>query len=759
MSNEDDLTDRPDSTRVCEKSGRRNKARAGNKDGVQSGASPDCPDLPSVSEKSGLKPDQWNAIIYGSSHDPHQVLGLHTEEESKIILWRPGASEVYLEFNGKIDKAQCIDEAGFFSYQVPKNTSPHSYRIFHHNGLLTYDPYSFLPSIHADDLWLFSKGVHYRLYRILGANRIIHDGIEGVRFAVWAPNAVRVSLVGDLNYWDGRVNPMRSMGASGVWELFIPGLPDGEKYKYEIKTQSGEILNKADPYAFHSELRPATASIVAQIDQYLWNDEKWLTARPQQSLDRPFLVYEVHLGSWKRDQDLFPKYRNLAHQLSDYCQEMGFTHIELMPVGEHPFDDSWGYQITGNYSPTSRYGSLQDFQYFIDVLHQRGIGVILDWVPAHFPQDSFSLGKFDGTALYEHANPSQGIHPHWSTYIYNYSRPEVLNFLIANACFWIEEMHIDALRVDAVASMLYLDYGRSHGQWVPNIYGGNLNLEAIEFLKHLNSIVHQRYPGVLMIAEESTAFPNLTKSVQDNGMGFDLKWNMGWMNDTLRYFSVDPIFRCYHHNDLTFSLLYAFSERFILPFSHDEVVHCKRSLLSKMPGDLWQEYANMRLLYSYMICHPGKKLLFMGGEIGQREEWNCHQDIEWWGLQYQSNQKLQAFVKDLNHFYHAHPSLWEIDFNYTGFEWVDHSDSTNSVTSYLRKGKHETLLCVHNYTPVYHERYHIKLAHVTQISEVFNSDELRYGGSGKQSLPIRIHSHSVEISIAPLSTMIFSFFL
>lgn len=710
-------------------------------------------------EDKSIGNEELNKIIFGVAHDPHHTLGIHTisKNQRKVFLWRPGAKEVFLEWDHQIVSAKRIDDSGFFEFSVPPNAAGKNYRIFHQNGMLAQDPYAFLPSISQEDLSLFSRGIHYELYRILGAHIMEHEGVMGTRFAVWAPNATRVSLVADFNYWDGRTNPMRSLGYSGVWEIFIPGITVGQKYKFEIKTKNGEILVKSDPFAFSSELRPFTASIVTDTNLYQWKDQKWMSERRSKNLDRPFVVYEVHLGAWKRPYGKFMNYRQLSHELAEYCKEMGFTHIELMPVAEHPFDDSWGYQTTGYFSPTSRFGSFQDFQYFIDILHQNGIGVLLDWVPAHFPQDAFSLGRFDGTALYEHEHEYQGIHPHWSTFIYNYTRAEVTNFLIASAIFWLEKLHIDGLRVDAVASMLYLDYGRNSGEWIPNKYGGNINIDALEFLKHLNSIVHQKIPGALMIAEESTAFPFMTKPVDQDGVGFDMKWNMGWMNDTLRYFCVDPFFRHYHHNDLTFGLLYAFSERFMLPFSHDEVVHCKRSLLSKMPGDLWQQYANMRLLYSYMICQPGKKLLFMGGEIGQREEWNCHQEIEWFGLQHKSNFQMQTFVKELNQFYHNHPAFWENDFHYTGFEWVQIDDSQNSVIGYLRKGKQERILCVHNFTPVYHEKYYLRFPNVKEIVEIFNSDHVKYGGSGKHAQKINIFTDGIEMSISPLATMIFSF--
>lgn len=698
-----------------------------------------------------------HALLKGDSYDPHALLGLHETAEGKVIrVWRPQAHELFLELDGQFVEASCIHEAGLFALQVPHATTFLDYRVYHSNGLLSYDPYAFLPTMGDLDQYLFGRGVHYELYRAMGGRLATCQGVEGVKFAVWAPSARRVSLVGDFNHWDGRTNPMRSLGQSGIWELFVPGLSAGARYKFEIKTQEGEILLKADPFAFSSELRPATASVVADLTEHVWGDSAWMERRlEKRDAPQPMTVYEVHLGSWKRPHGQFQNYRELAKELALYCKEMGFTHVELLPVAEHPLDDSWGYQVTGFYAVTSRFGTPGDFQYFVDHLHQQGIGVILDWVPAHFPLDAFSLARFDGTALFEHADPRQGFHPHWKTSIFNYGRHEVSNFLLANALFWLDLMHIDGLRVDAVASMLYLDYGREAGEWIPNCYGGNENLEAVEFLKHMNSIVHQRFPGTVTIAEESTAFTGVTRPVFEGGLGFNLKWNMGWMNDTLRYFSKDPFFRNYHHHDLTFGLLYAFSERFALVLSHDEVVHGKRTLLAKMPGDFWQQFANLRLLLSYQMCQPGKKLLFMGGEIGQWNEWNCHREMEWMLLQFETHRGIQTAVKELNHFYKEHPALWADDFHHTGFQWVDFADQKNSVISYLRKGAGETLLCVHNFTPSYFGEYRIPLSGVRALREGFNTDQLRYGGSGKVNHEVHLGPHHVTISLAPLATLIF----
>lgn len=709
--------------------------------------------------------DATDQILSGDSHQPHAVLGLHhTYNDQKVIrIYRPGATEVHLEVFGKIVKAESTDIPGVFEYLVPDHTTPLDYRIYHQQGLLSHDPYAFWPTLGELDQYLFAKGVHYELYKIMGAHQIHHQGTVGIKFAVWAPSARRVSLVGDFNHWDGRVNPMRSMGSSGIWEIFIPNLPIGAHYKYEIKSANGDIHLKADPYAFSSEVRPATASIVADVDSFAWDDQEWLSQRESTAFNsKPMTVYEVHLGSWKRRDGRFLNYRELALQLAPYCNEMGFTHIELMPIQEHPLDESWGYQVTGFFAASSRFGTPEDFQWFVNHLHQHNIGVILDWVPGHFPTDNFSLGRFDGTALYEHDDLRQGLHPHWQTYIFNYGRHEVTNFLVANALFWIDRMHIDGLRVDAVASMLYLDYGREPGEWIPNQYGGKENLEAIEFLKHVNSIVHQKFPGVLTIAEESTSFTGVSHPLEHGGLGFDFKWNMGWMNDTLRYFSKDMIYRNYHHNDLTFGLLYAFTERFMLVLSHDEVVHGKRSLLAKMPGDMWQQFANLRLLYSYMICQPGKKLLFMGGELGQWNEWNCKAELEWFLLQFPTHAGIKRLVRDLNLFYIYHPCLWENDNHHSTFEWVNFDDRQNSVICYIRQGPSGRLLCVHNFTPIYHNEYVINLRGLQHAEEVFNTDSEIYGGSSKHckypSL-LRDENGSVcalKIELAPLATMIFS---
>ena len=692
-------------------------------------------------------------------HDPHTILGLHQrgDDGKKVIrLFRPGAQEVYLWLKGKIVSASRSEETGIFEYVVSEETTFVDYKIYHHSGLLAHDPYAFWPTVGDVDLYLFGSGVHYRLFDILGAHRRVHEGVEGVSFAVWAPSARRVSLVADFNHWDGRFNPMRSMGQSGIWELFVPGLEIGEKYKFEIYTQNRRVLVKTDPYALQMEERPKTASVVSTVDDFKWSDSQWLTKRKATiGKPQPMNIYELHAGSWRRPYGRILNYRELAVELSKYCKDLGYTHVEFMPLQEHPLDESWGYQVSGFYAVTSRFGTPEDFQWLVNHLHEEGIGVLLDWVPGHFPSDDFSLARFDGTSLYEHEDPRQGYHPHWHTHIFNFGRKEVSNFLIANALFWFEKMHIDGLRVDAVASMLYLDYGRKDGEWIPNVHGGRENLEAIEFFKHLNSVVHENHPGVLMIAEESTSFPGVSKPASENGLGFDMKWNMGWMNDTLRYMSKDPVYRKHHHNDLTFGLLYAFSERFTLALSHDEVVHGKRSMLSKMPGDWWQKFANLRLLLSYQICQPGKKLLFMGAEFGEWNEWWCKAELDWSLLDFPTHQSLQTMVRALNHLYLNSPALWERDFDYTGFSWIKLDDTDNSVIAYLRKSHNEQLLCIHNFTPNFHANYHLPLANLSSIEEIFNSDAEKYGGSNQINPHLESTSHGLNFKLAPLATMIF----
>lgn len=719
---------------------------------------------PTLSSKREVEEVIGHLTSWGR-HDPHRVLGIHTTNAGNTVirLFRPGAERIHIEVRGYIVEMHRVHHAGLFEIPVQSTLTPLDYRIFHTGGLLAHDPYAFWPTLGDVDLYLFGIGTHYEMYRKFGGRLLNHQGVDGAAFTVWAPSARSVSLVGDVNHWDGRALPMRSMGSSGLWEIFVPGVSEGMLYKFEIETQEGRRLIKTDPLGLGFEMRPKTAAVIVDPLRYTWHDHEWMEARRHATVHRPMAIYEVHLGSWKRQHGMFMNYRQLGEELAAYCTEMAFTHVELMPVAEHPLDESWGYQVTGYCAPTSRFGTLEDFQYFVDILHQHQIGVILDWVPGHFPTDEFALARFDGTALYEHEDPRQGFHPHWNTLIFNFGRREVSNFLIASALCWLDLFHIDGLRVDAVASMLYLDYGRDHGQWIPNQWGGKENVEAIEFLRHANSVIHSRYPGVLTIAEESTSFASITHPLDRSGMGFDFKWNMGWMNDTLRYFQKEPIYRSYHHNELTFGLLYAFSEKFVSVLSHDEVVHGKKSLLSKMPGDLWQKFANLRLLYSYMICQPGKKLLFMGGEIGQWDEWWAGGEMQWFLLHFPYHHGVQRCVRDVNRFYQHHGQLFADDTSFHGFEWVDFSDRSNSVISYLRKvpNSPKALFCVHNFTPTYFEQYVVPLKHVRHLNEVFNTDDACYGGSGKirgstccMANHEGMYTHA-QISLAPLATMIY----
>ncbi len=697
--------------------------------------------------------------LAGRRHvSPHGLLGLHPLPSGKkeIRLWRPGAREIYIQIRQKLVQLQRAHSAGLFTLEVPGNLKSTEYQVYDFRGRLHQDPYTFAPTVSELDEYLFGKGVHYQVYEKMGGRQQTHQGVRGVSFAVWAPNAQAVSVVGDFNHWNGLSHPLRVLGNSGIWELFIPDLQEGDFYKFEIRTADGSLQIKGDPYAYQFQKRPLTASVVADVDTFEWQDQQWLAKRKEhQWWQRPMNTYELHLGSWKLPHGRFENYRTFAHQLIEYCHYMGYTHVEFVSPSEHPLDESWGYQVTGYYAATSRHGSPKDFQYLVNELHKAEIGVLVDWVPGHFPMDGHALGRFDGTALYEHADDRKGVHPHWGTYIFNYGRKEVSNFLLANANFWFDKMHVDGLRVDAVASMLYLDYGRENSEWIPNKYGGNENLDAIEFFRHLNSQVHERFPGVLMIAEESTSFPGVTAMVKDGGLGFDLKWNMGWMNDTLSYFCHDPIYRKYHHNLLTFPFLYAFTERFTLVLSHDEVVHGKKSLLSKMPGDWWQKFANVRLLISLMMTSPGKKLLFQGGELGQWSEWSCKEEVHWYLLQEKMHQGLHHMVRELNHLYLKHSALWLHDHEWQGFEWVSFADHENGVISYLRKGDSFALLIVHHFTPNFYPDYQVPLKNVSKVRYLFNSDHESYGGSGKGGKQPSIQPEALSVELPPLASMIF----
>jgi 1,4-alpha-glucan branching enzyme len=703
-------------------------------------------------------------------HDPFAVLGRHDRDGSTIVrTFMPYATEVSIA-EGYIPLER-IPGSDFFEWRGKPDGIPKHYRLIwrdgEHHEHIAHDPYTYTQQLPDFDLHLFSEGRHRHAYRFLGAHEHEVDGVSGIRFAVWAPNAERVSVVGDFNRWDGRCHPMRVRGGSGIWELFIPDMETGHIYKFEIRNRyTGQVLQKADPYGQRHELRPRTASIIAGRSRYQWGDDEWMQKRRQADWQHiPMSVYEVHPGSWQRDSEgEFLGYRELAHRLVSYVKDMGFTHIELMPITEHPFDLSWGYQTIGYYAPTSRFGEPDDFRYFVDFCHKNGIGVILDWVPAHFPKDAHGLARFDGTPLYEHEDPRLGEHLDWSTLIFNFGRDEVRNFLISSALFWLEEMHIDGIRVDAVASMLYLDYSRNEGEWIPNQYGGRENLEAIDFLRELNVVVHDECPGILMIAEESTSWPQVSRPTYAGGLGFDLKWNMGWMNDTLRYMSHEPIHRQYHHNMLTFSMLYAFSENYMLPFSHDEVVHGKGSMLNKMPGDEWQRHANLRMLYAYQFTHPGKKLMFMGTEFAQGLEWNSAGVLDWYVLDYPLHWGMRRLVKDLNRLYRSFPAFYRYEFDWHGFEWIDCNDAQQSVLSFLRKGDgDEMMVVVLNMTPVPRHDYRIGVPREGRYREVFNSDSEFYGGSNMgngsklilaEDRPWMNRQYSLSLILPPLAAIV-----
>ena len=725
-------------------------------------------------------------IVYSEAANPHGLLGPHLTEEGVLIqTFIPTAVmvSVKLSGSGKEYPMELADEAGFFAVLIPRKTIP-AYRLLvvYDNGTSEEleDPYAFEPCYTETDLKKFEAGIHYTIYEKMGAHPMSIKGSQGVYFSVWAPCAMRVSVVGDFNLWDGRRHQMRRLGDSGIFELFVPGLKPGMLYKYEIRHPDGQIQLKADPYGNFCELRPKNASIVWDLEGYQWNDSGWMKKRAgSDTKKQPVSIYEVHLGSWMRKElqkdesgnDIigseFYNYREIAEKLAGYVREMGYTHVELLPVMEHPLDASWGYQVTGYYAPTSRYGTPEDFQYFMDYMHQQGIGVILDWVPAHFPRDSFGLACFDGTCVYEHKDPRQGAHPHWGTLIYNYGRPQVRNFLIANALFWADKYHADGIRMDAVASMLYLDYGKNPGEWIPNIYGGHENLEAVDFLKHLNSVFKGRKDGAILIAEESTAWPKITGDVKDEGLGFDYKWNMGWMNDFTGYMQCDPYFRKHHYGELTFSMLYAYSEDFILVFSHDEVVHGKGSMMGKMPGDTLEvKAANLKAAYGFMMAHPGKKLLFMGQEFAQIHEWDENASLDWDILQFPIHKQTQDYVKALNRLYTGHPALYECDYDPDGFEWINCSDSKDSIVAFLRKTqkKEETLLFVCNFDHIFHEKFQVGVPFAGKYKEILNSDSEAFGGSGRvnprvknsKKLQADERPDSIEIMVAPMSILVFS---
>ena len=715
------------------------------------------------------------AVIYSEEDDPHRLLGPHAAgSETLLQAFFPDAAAVkaVLE-DGREYEMEMEDDAGYFAALIPqKKIGAYTYRITYGDGtqVTADDPYRFAPVITAEDTAKFNAGIHYEAYRILGAHLMNIDGTDGVHFAVWAPNAMRVSVVGDFNHWDGRIHQMRRLWDSGIFEIFVPGVSEGVNYKYELKVKGGLTYLKADPYAFGQQMRPETASVVRSIDGFAWEDENWIAEREKKNFqEEPVSVYEMYLGSFAKPDDgrTYYNYRELAPMVVSYIKEMGYTHVELMPVMEHPFDGSWGYQVLGYYAPTARYGTPEDFMYFVNELHKAGIGVILDWVPAHFPRDAHGLSNFDGTCLYEHRDPRQGAHPHWGTLIYNYGRPEVRNYLIANALYWIEQFHADGIRMDAVASMLYLDYGKNDGEWVANMYGGNENLEAVEFLKHVNSMIQKRGRGALSIAEESTAWPKITGDLNDDGLGFSMKWNMGWMNDFLGYIRNDPYFRSYHHGEITFSMIYAYSEHFMLVLSHDEVVHGKASLLGKMPGEEPQKFANLKASYGYMMTHPGKKLLFMGQDIAEYDEWNENRSVEWELLKEDRHKGVQQFVKKLNELYRTKPAMYAKDTSWEGFEWINCINSNDCNLSYLRKTEKEedTLVVCINFADVDRKELHVGVPFEGKYQEILNSDDTAFGGEGRvnaaaveaQEMECDGRELAITVRQAPLSVSIFSY--
>ncbi len=714
-------------------------------------------------------------IIYSECDNPHELLGPH--KAGRDILFQcyyPGAVSVKLRLMDKrVDyHMEMVDDDGYFAMLLPAKEMG-EYRYVVNDGengdMLMLDAYRHKPLITKEDTDKFAQGIHYTIYEKLGAHPCMLDGEEGTYFAVWAPNAMRVSVVGDFNNWDGRIHQMRRLWDSGIFELFVPQAMIGMNYKFEIKVKGGLTYLKADPYANAAQLRPDNASVITDIEDYPWEDAAFIANRKQfQTGNVPMSVYEMYLGSFVEPQEgkFYANYRKIAPKVIEYVKKMGYTHVELMPVMEHPFDGSWGYQVIGYYAPTSRYGTPEDFMYFVNELHKAGIGLILDWVPAHFPRDTYGLSSFDGTCLYEHLDPRQGAHAHWGTLIYNYGRPQVSNYLIANALFWVEKYHADGIRMDAVASMLYLDYGKNDGEWVANMYGGNENLEAIEFIKHLNSIMKKRNPGVLSIAEESTAFPKITGRLEDGGLGFDIKWNMGFMNDYLGYIQNDPYFRAHHHGELTFSMIYAYSEKFMLVFSHDEVVHGKATLVGKMPGTVAEKLANLRLTYAYLITHPGKKLLFMGQDIAEFDEWNENRIVEWELLKYPEHAGIAAEYQELNRLYKTEKALYALDDSPKGFEWLNAISGDDCYISYMRKGSDEgdILVVVANFSGVARE-IRTGVPFEGKYKEIFNTDDERFGGSGvKNARIIRAEDiewddkeQSVSVKLAPLSLSILRF--
>src|SRR3982075_3106599 len=727
-------------------------------------------------EVVGVPPDELNSFLSATHSDPFRILGPHRlGDDLAIRVFRPDAQKIDIVLdrlsNGQVP-AEKIHTDGFFCARVPGATRDLDYHLrltgWDGSEWVARDPYCYGPIMGEVDLHLFAEGQHWQIYEKFGAHLRTIGGDAGVYFAVWAPNAQRVSVVGDFNGWDGRVNPMRKLVGSGVWELFLPEVKEGAHYKFEIRAQSGALLLKSDPFAFFNQHGKSTSSLIYNLERYQWSDAEWMMRRREKDWTRsPVSVYEVHLGSWRRKADEDNRHLSsleFAETLLPYVVEMGYTHIEVMPIAEHPFEGSWGYQVTNYYAPTSRFGTPDELRHLIGKCHQAGVGVIMDWVPAHFPKDAHALAEFDGTDLYEHMDPRQGEHQDWGTLIFNCGRNEVRNFLIGNALFWLDKYHIDGLRVDAVASMLYLDYSRKAGEWIPNAFGGRENLEAVYFLKRFNEVCYERFPGIMTIAEESTAWPGVSRPTHLGGLGFGFKWNMGWMHDFLHYMSLDPVFRRYHHNNITFSLMYAFAEHFILVLSHDEVVHGKRSLLNKMPGDEWQQFANLRMFFAWMYGHPGKKLLFMGGEFGQRREWNHDRELDWELTAWPGHDGLRRLVQHLNYVYKNEPALWECDDTHEGFEWIDFHDSENSVVAFMRRSRDGgTIVFAVNATPVVRQGYRLFLSVPRVFFVMIIHDTKSHGGGNvgnmggfeAEEFPWQARTHSLMISLPPLATVAF----
>ena len=735
------------------------------------------------------KLDQWlnwveyDEVLAGRHNAPHNILGLHDFGKGQVFtVFRPYAKKIFItDLSGKneVELEEVGEESGFFGLYIDGNKYKAPYKVkvqYSDDDVIEYvDPYCFKPQISSDDLYVFAEGNHYEIYDKLGAHPMTINGVKGTYFAVWAPHARAVSVVGNFNMWDGMLCPMRTLEVSGVYELFIPGVEPGAIYKYQILTRQGDILMKADPYANCSELRPNNASVVADLTGFKWTDKKWMEERAKKSRNdlrqEPMAIYEMHLGSWRKKddgtEDGFYNYRELAPMIADYIKDMGYTHIELMGIAEYPFDASWGYQVTGYYSPTSRYGTPEDFMYFVNYMHENGIHVILDWVPAHFPRDAHGLGMFDGQPLYEHPDKRRGEHPHWGTYIFNYAKEEVENFLLANGLFWLKKFHIDGLRVDAVASMLYLDYGKQDGEWLPNENGGKENLDAIKFFRHMNEQFEERAPGTIIVAEESTAWAGVTSPVEFSGLGFTFKWNMGWMNDFLEYMKLDPYFRSKNHNKLTFSMQYAYSENFIQVLSHDEVVHGKCSMINKMPGEYEDKFANLRTAYGFMYGHPGKKLLFMGQEFAQFQEWSEERSLDWGLLDYDMHQKMKSFVKALNKLYSDYDAMYYNDYSTIGFEWMSCDNADMSTVSFVRRGStsKNQLLFICNFTPVEYDDYRTGVPCNGKYTQILSSDDVCYGGTGvKNKKTIKAEAvecekkkYSIEMNLPPLSVTVYKF--